>query len=56
MPIANKTQRVLLALPTYGIIGQFTDPPSPCHVFECLAIASHPNTRHAEDLLPIMKS
>ena len=41
--------RVLLALPTYGTIGQYTDPPSPCLVFEHLAKASHPNTRHAED-------
>ena len=45
----KKLFEFFIALPTYGIIGQFTDPPSPRHVFECLAVASLPNTRRAED-------
>ena len=42
-------------LPTKAAFAMM-NPPSPCHVFERLAIASHPNTRHAEDSIAEMES
>ena len=47
-PLQNKLPSLFELFPPVQFFA-ITDPPSPRHVFECLAVASHPNTRRAED-------